>query len=47
MKQGSMFVLFCFVPMNWDASDCVLGLFGKLSRRGVHGLGFMVFGLGV
>jgi hypothetical protein len=36
MKQGSL--LFCFVctlwdPLNWDASACILGLFGKLSRR--------------
>jgi hypothetical protein len=39
MKQGSLFVLFCLYrwdPPNWDASDHVLGLFGKLStRRGV------------
>jgi hypothetical protein len=38
MKEGSLFVLFCFVctyEIHWtgDASDCILGLFGKLSRR--------------
>ncbi len=36
MKEGSLFVLFCLYlldPPNRDASDCVLGLFGKLSRR--------------
>jgi len=48
MKEGS---LFCFVvikdPLNWDASDCVLGVFGKLSMREVHGLGSMTFGLAV
>jgi hypothetical protein len=37
MKEGN---LFCFAvmrdPLNWDASDCVLGVFGKLMmmRRG-------------
>jgi hypothetical protein len=30
-----------------DASDGILGLFGKFSRRGVHWLGFMAFGLAV
>jgi hypothetical protein len=33
MKEGS---LFCFVDMIFtelDASDCVLGIFGKLSTR--------------
>ncbi len=31
MKEGS---LFCFVlPLNWDASDRVLGVFGKLLTR--------------
>jgi hypothetical protein len=37
MKEGS---LFCFVvmivieiPPDWDASDCVLGVIGKLSTR--------------
>jgi hypothetical protein len=51
--------LFCFVlyrwdPPNWDASDCVLGLFVKLSwggggggGGGVHWFGFMAFGLAV
>ncbi len=36
MKEGSLFVLFfsyLWDPPNQDASDCVLGLFGKLSRR--------------
>ncbi len=39
MKQGSVFVcfvLFCLYlgdPPNWDASDHILGLFGKLLRR--------------
>ncbi len=40
-RKFCLFVLFCFVlfclyfwdPPNRDASDCVLGLFGKLSRR--------------
>jgi hypothetical protein len=49
MKEGS-FVLFCFVlclwdPLNQDASNCVLSVFGKLSRRGMCGLGSMMFGL--
>jgi hypothetical protein len=31
---------------NGDVSDHVLGLFGKaLKEEGVHGLGFMAFGL--
>jgi hypothetical protein len=35
MREGSLFVLFCFVlylgdPLNRGASDRVLGLFGKL-----------------
>jgi len=36
MKEGSLFVLFCLYlwhPPNQDASDSVLGLFGKLSTR--------------
>jgi hypothetical protein len=36
LKEGSLLVLFCLYlwdPPNWDASDCVLGLFGKLSKR--------------
>jgi hypothetical protein len=36
MKEGCLFVLFClhlWDPVNWDALDRVLGLFGKLSRR--------------
>jgi hypothetical protein len=38
MKEGCLFVLFCFV----------LGVFGKLStRREVHGLGSMTFELAV
>jgi len=41
--------LFCTdeIHQTGDASDHVLDLFGKLSRRrgGVHQLGFMVFGL--
>ncbi len=49
MKEGSLFVLFCLYlrdPPNRDASDRVLGLFRKLSRRrGVHGLDSMTFGL--
>ncbi len=45
-----MFVLFLFVFMrsteNGDVSDRVLGLFEKaLKEDGVHGLGFMAFGL--
>ncbi len=46
MKEGSMFVLFCLYlwdPLNWDASNRVLSLFGKLLwRRGasawLHGV---------
>jgi len=33
MKESSLFCLYLWDPPNWDASDCVLGLFGKLSRR--------------
>jgi hypothetical protein len=49
MKEGS---LFCFVlqlrdPLNWDALDRVLGVFGKFSMKRVHGLGSMMFGLAV
>jgi hypothetical protein len=37
MKQGCLFVLFCFVPIRstepGSGSDQVLGLFGKLLRR--------------
>jgi hypothetical protein len=36
MKEGSLFVLFSLYqwdPPNQDASDRVLGLFGKLWRR--------------
>jgi hypothetical protein len=32
-------------PGCQDASDHVLGVFGKLSTRWVHGLGSMTFGL--
>jgi hypothetical protein len=38
MKEDSLFVLFCFYlwdPVNRDASDCVLSLSGKLSKRRV------------
>jgi hypothetical protein len=48
MKEGSLFVLFVLVRshLNLDASDHVLSLFGKLSRRrGASAWGFMVFGL--
>jgi hypothetical protein len=49
MKEGSWF---CFVlwlcdPSNQNASDHVLGVFTKLQRGGVHGLGSMTFGLPV
>jgi len=27
------FVLYLWDPLNWDASDCVLGVFGKVSMR--------------
>jgi hypothetical protein len=38
-KEGSLFVLYLWDPPNWDASDHVLGLFGKLSmRKGCMGL---------
>jgi len=48
MKEGSLFVLYLWDPPNQDASDHILGLFGKLSRRrGVHGLGSMMFALAV
>jgi hypothetical protein len=36
MKEGGLFVLFCLYlwdPLNWDASDRVLGVFGKHSTR--------------
>ncbi len=34
MKEGCLFVVFVSMrsTRNQDASDCVLGLFGKLSR---------------
>jgi hypothetical protein len=33
---------------NWDASDRVLGVFGKLlTRRGAWGFGSMMFGFAV
>jgi hypothetical protein len=32
--------LYLWDPLNQDASDCVLGLFQKLSKRRVHGLWF-------
>jgi hypothetical protein len=35
----------CFVVMRSNASDHVLGVFGKLWMRRVHGLGSMTFGL--
>jgi hypothetical protein len=42
MKEGSLFLLFCLYlwdPLNQDASDRVLDLFGKLSkRRGAYGV---------
>jgi hypothetical protein len=44
MKEVS---LFCFVVMGslkWDASDRVLGVFGKLLTRRVHGIGSTTFG---
>jgi hypothetical protein len=35
MKEGCLICLYLWDPWNWDASDCVLGVFGKLSiRRG-------------
>jgi hypothetical protein len=33
MKEGSLFVLFVSMRSTQDASDLILGLFGKLSRR--------------
>ncbi len=33
MKEGSLFVLYRWDPPNWDASDHILRLFGKLLRR--------------
>ncbi len=56
MKGGSLFcfVLYCSYEVHRnqdaldDALDCVLGVFGKLStRRCMHGLGSMTFGLAV
>jgi hypothetical protein len=42
-----LLALILWVSPNQDASDLVLGVFGKLSmRREVHGLGSMSFGLG-
>jgi hypothetical protein len=40
MKEGSLFCLYLWDPSNLDASDRVLGLFWKLLRKRVHGLGF-------
>ncbi len=37
-KEGSLFVLFCVYrwdPQNWDASDHVFNIFGKLSKMRV------------
>ncbi len=41
MKEGCLFVLF-LDPLNQDALDRVLGVFGKLLmiKGGVHGLWF-------
>ncbi len=33
MKEGGLFCLYQWDPPNWDVSDCILDLFGKLSRR--------------
>jgi hypothetical protein len=34
MKEGRLFCFVCtYDPLNWDASDHVLGHFGKLVRR--------------
>jgi hypothetical protein len=33
MKESSLFCLYLWDPTNQDALDCVLGHFGKLSRR--------------
>ncbi len=30
---SNLFCLYLWDPLNWDALDCVIGLFGKLSRR--------------
>jgi len=38
-------VLYLWDPPNQDASDHILGLFGKLSRRRGASIGFMVVGL--
>jgi hypothetical protein len=32
-KVVCLFCLYLWEPLNWDASNCVLILFGKLSRR--------------
>ncbi len=51
MKHSSLFVLFCLYlwdPPNWDASDCLLGLFRKhlrRRRRGTSAWFHGVFGL--
>ncbi len=33
MKEGSLFCSYEIHRTNWDASDCVLDVFGKLSTR--------------
>jgi hypothetical protein len=42
MKEGSLFcivVLYCSYEIHQDASDCVLGVFGKLlDKEGCMGL---------
>jgi hypothetical protein len=50
MKEGSLFVLFCFVctdrdPLNWDASHHILDLWKALDEKGCMGFGSMTFGL--
>jgi hypothetical protein len=47
MKDRSLFCSYEIHQTNQDASARVLGVFGKLSTRGVHGLGSMTFGFAV
>jgi hypothetical protein len=44
MKEGSLFVSYETYRTGMDASDCVLGFFGKLLMDGWR-LGSMTFGL--
>jgi hypothetical protein len=45
MKEGSLFVLYLWDPLNQGALDRILRVFGFSPWGGVHGLGSMPFGL--